>query len=211
MDTLDLKTQLKRFYAPSAREVELIDVPEFQFVMLDGAIRPGQTPSTSPEFEEGIGALYGAAYSLKFASKLRKENPIDYPVMALEGLWWMEGGEIDISRPDNWRWTLMILQPDHISQDLFQEAIRQLQKKRPGPAPARLRLERFCEGLCLQTMHLGPYSEEPRTIERMKAFAQTNGYTYRGKHHEIYLGDPRRAAPEKLKTILRQPVRTATG
>lgn len=209
METIDLKKQLKYLYVPSAKTVEVVDVPELQFVMLDGAMQPGDTPGTSAAFQEAIGALYGAAYTLKFASKKRKENPIDYSVMALEGLWWTEAGEFDLARPESWRWTVMILQPDHITQEMFQQALSQLEKKRPNPALARLRLERFREGLCLQIMHVGPYSEEPHTIERMKAFALDNGYLYEGKHHEIYFGDPRRSAPEKLRTILRQPIQPA--
>lgn len=200
-------SHLKALYTPSARQVEVVDVPEFQFLTIDGQVEPDAMPGTSPGFEAAVGALYGAAYTLKFASKLRKESPIDFPVMALEGLWQVDAGEFDITRPGGWTYRLMILQPDHITQEMFQEALRQLEKKRPGPALGRLRLERFCEGLAIQTMHVGPYATEPATIERMKAFAQEKGYAYHGAHHEIYLGDPRRSAPEKLRTILRQPVR----
>ena len=200
-------SQLKYLYAPSARQVEVVDVPQLQFLMIDGQVEPGEMPGTSPGFETAIGALYGAAYTLKFASKLRKENPIDFPVMALEGLWQIDGEEFDITRPGGWTYRLMMLVPDHVTQNMFQEALRQLERKRPSPTLARLRLERFREGLCLQIMHVGPYATEPATIERMKAFARENGYVYREAHHEIYMGDPRRSAPEKLKTILRQPVR----
>jgi hypothetical protein len=209
METIDLKKQLNYLYAPSARKVEVVEVPEFQFAMVDGALQPGEMPGTSPQFQEATGALYGVAYTLKFASKLRKENPVDYPVMALEGLWWVEGGAFDLNRPDAWRWTLMILQPDHVTQVMFQDALKQLEKKRPSPALARLRLERSHEGLCLQVMHVRPYADEPQTIQRMQAYARENGYAYCGKHHEIYLGDPRRSAPEKLRTVLRQPIRKA--
>ena len=203
---LDLKKDLKQFYAPSPKKIEIVDVPEFQFVMIDGALEPGTAPATSPAFQEAIGALYGAAYTLKFASKLRQEGPIDYPVMALEGLWTVPAGEIDVTRPEGWAWTLMILHPDHITAEMLAEALRKLEVKRPSPALALLRLERFREGLCIQTMHVGPYADEPQTLARMQSFALENGLTYRGRHHEIYLGDPRLAAPEKLKTVLRQPV-----
>lgn len=207
MEVIDLRKQFKYLYAPSAKNVEAVEVPDLQFVMIDGSIKPGEMPGTSPEFEGAIGALYGAAYTLKFASKKRKENPIDYPVMALEGLWWTGSGWFDTSQPGDWTWRLMMLQPDHITQEMFQEALQQLEKKRPNPALSRLRLERFHEGLCIQVMHVGPYADEPATLERMSAFARENGYAYQGAHHEIYMGDPRRAAPEKLKTVLRQPVR----
>ncbi len=139
-------------------------------------------------------------------SKLRKEDPIDYTVAALEGLWWTEEGELIFERKDQWRWTLMMMQPEHITDDMFQEAVRQLGRKKDNPSIARLRLERFHEGMCAQIMHIGPYSDEPHTIERLMAFVQDHDYRLRGKHHEIYLGDPRRSKPEKLRTVLRHPI-----
>jgi hypothetical protein len=126
--------------------------------------------------------------------------------MALEALWWVEGGEFDIQNPSGWHWNAMILQPDHITTQMYQDAVGQLRKKKPGPALELLRLETFQEGLCMQVMHIGPYSAEPATLSRMEAFAMENGYRKRGKHHEIYLGDPRRGDPAKLKTVLRQPI-----
>jgi hypothetical protein len=145
------------------------------------------------------------------APVLRKENPIDYPVMALEGLWWVEDGEFDINQPGNWRWTAMIMQPDHITPEIFQEALDQMRKKKPGPALEKLRFETFNEGLSIQIMHVGPYADEPASIQKMNDFARDNGYALRGRHHEIYLGDPRRADPAKLKTVLRHPVQGAAG
>ena len=211
MEKLDLRKELKYLYAPSAKKVEVVDVPAFNFVMIDGAIEPDQTPGTSPLFQENMQALYGAAYTLKFAAKLRKENPVDYPVMALEGLWWVEDDTFDIRKPGNWKYTVMIMQPDLVTPGMFAEALTQMRKKKGNqPAFARLRLDRFHEGLCVQTMHIGPYASEPETVERMQAFMQENGYRdlvgLGGKHHEIYLGDPRRADPSKLKTVLRHPV-----
>jgi hypothetical protein len=204
---LDLRKELKAFYNPSAKKVEVVDIPRFQFVMVDGMIEPGLGPGSSPGFQEAMQALYGAAYTLKFMSKLRKEDPIDYPVMALEGLWWVEGGEFSFGRKDNWAYTVMILQPDHITPDMFEEALRQLRKKKGDqPALSRLRLEAFHEGPCIQIMHLGPYDAEPATIEKMDTFALERGYQLHGKHHEIYLGNPMRAQPDKLRTILRHPV-----
>lgn len=207
MPKMDLRKELKYLYAPSAKQVALVDVPEFQFAQIDGAIEPGQAPGTSPAFEQAMSALYGITYTLKFMSKQRADDPIDYTVMTLEGLWWVEEGEFDITQPGNWRWTMMILQPDHITPAMFAEGLAQLRKKRgDSPALDKLRLARFHEGLALQIMHIGPYANEPATIARMDAFAQEKGYRMIGKHHEIYLGDPRNAAPEKLKTILRHPV-----
>ena len=206
MEKLDLRKQFKHLYQPSAKKVELVEVPPLQFAMVDGEIEPGVLPGLSPAFQEAVQALYGITYTLKFMSKLRAENPIDYKVMALEGLWWVDEGDFDITRPGDWRWTVMIMQPDHITETMFQEALEQLRKKKPGPGLDKLRLETFEEGLSMQIMHIGPYAEEPATIEKMHAFAAENGYSLRGKHHEIYLGDPRRGDPAKLKTGLRQPV-----
>ena len=207
MAKLDLRKDLKAFYNPSARKVEVVDVPRFQFVMIDGLIEPGLGPGNSPAFQEAMQTLYGASYTLKFMSKLNKTAPVDYPVMALEGLWWVEGGEFSFERKDNWAYTVMILQPDHITPEMFAEALSQLRKKKGDqPAFARLRLEAFHEGPSIQIMHLGPYAAEPASIEKMDAFARENGYQMHGKHHEIYLGNPLRAQPEKLKTILRHPV-----
>ena len=209
MEKLDLRKELKHLYAPSAKKVEVVDVPEFQFAMVDGRIEPGQMPGTSTTFEEAVGALYGISYTLKFMSKLRTDDPIDYKVLGLEGLWWIEAGEFDITQAGNWLWTVMIMQPAHITATLFADAQAQLRQKRPNPAIDLLRLATFHEGLCMQIMHLGPYANEPQTVARMKEFGQANGYEPAGKHHEIYLGDPLRSAPEKLKTILRQPIRRA--
>lgn len=209
MEKIDLRKELKHLYAPSAKEVAVVDVPEFRFVMIDGTIQGGQTVESSPEFQDAMAALYGASYTLKFMSKLRKVNPIDHTVMVLEGLWWTDSGEFDFSKVEPWRFTMMMLQPEHVTEDMFQEALRQLAKKRDVPALARLRFERFREGLSIQTMHVGPYSEEPATLAKMQAFARENGYVYRGRHHEIYLGDPRRTAPEKLRTVIRYAVEPA--
>jgi hypothetical protein len=143
--------------------------------------------------------------------KKRKTNAVDYPVMALEGLWWVEDGIFDITIKDNWFYTLMILQPDIITPEIFSEGLEQvLRKKGDSPHLARVRLDHFEEGACVQMMHIGPYATEPATVEQMRAFAAEDGYRDRvglgGKHHEIYLGDPRKADPAKLKTILRHPV-----
>jgi hypothetical protein len=206
MRRIDLKKELKHLYAPSAKKIEVVDVPEFQFAMIDGQIEPGAQPGNSPSFQNAVEAIYGISYTLKFMSKQRTNDPIVYSVMALEGIWDVEDGEFDINYKDNWLWTLMIMQPEHIAQDMFEQARQQLLKRKGNPAIENLRLERFHERLAIQTMHIGPYSEEQATVTRMEAFARENGYLMRDRHHEIYLGDPRRADPAKLKTILRHPV-----
>ena len=135
MIKLDLRKELKAFYAPSAKKVEALEVPPFQFAMIDGAIEPGSEPGLSPAFKDALQALYGVSYTLKFMVKQRKEDPVDYPVMALEALWWIEDGEFSLARKDNWCWRAMILQPDLITPAMFDDAIAQLRKKR-GDAPA---------------------------------------------------------------------------
>lgn len=178
-----------------------------QFAMVDGAIEPGCRPGDSTAFADALNALYGVSYTLKFAFKKRAADPVDYPVMALEALWWIEDGVFDLARADNWLWTAMIMQPDVVTPDDFADAVAQARKKKGDlPGLARIRLATFREGLCVQMMHLGPYATEPATKEKMDAFALAQGYAMTGKHHEIYLGDPRAAAPEKLRTVLRQPV-----
>ena len=211
MKTLDLKKDLKYLYAPSAKKVEIVQVPSLQLAMMDGAIEKGFEPGNSPSFQEATQALYGISYTLKFMLKKRKTKAIDYPVMALEGLWWVKDGVFDITVKDNWFYKLMILQPEVITKELFEEGLEQVRKKRGDSAAlSKLRLTNFKEGLCVQTMHIGPYATEPATVERMRAFAQENGYRdlvgSGGKHHEIYLGDPRKADPAKLKTVLRHPI-----
>jgi hypothetical protein len=211
MKMLVLKKDLKYLYAPSAKKVEIVAVPCLQFAMIDGAIEKGSEPGKSPSFAEATQVLYSISYTLKFMLKKRKTNAIDYPVMALEGLWWVEDGVFDIAVKDNWFFTLMILQPDVITGQVFAEGLEQVRKKKGDSSfLAKLRLEKFEEGVCMQTMHIGPYATEPTTVERMRAFALDNGYRDRvgigGKHHEIYLGDPRKADPAKLKTVLRHPL-----
>jgi hypothetical protein len=207
MQKLDLRKDLKTYYNPSSKKVELVNVPRFQFLMIDGAVESDFSPSTSLAFQESTQALYGAAYTIKFMSKLDTDNPVDFSVMPLEGLWWVYEGDFDINRKDNWVFRLMIHQPDHIHDALFQEAVSKLKKKKGDqPTFSRLRLEAFREGPSVQILHLGPYADEPATVEKMNLFAQENGYEMQGQHHEIYLGNPQTTKPEKLKTILRHPV-----
>jgi hypothetical protein len=213
MKTLDLKKELKAYYLPPRRPA-ILQIPSFQFAMIDGAIEKGKAPADSPGFERAVPALYGISYTLKFMLKKRKADPIDYPVMALEGLWWVEDGQFDLTVKDNWFYTIMILQPPVITPELFAEGLEQVKKKRGDLAAlSRVRLADFEEGMCVQAMHIGPYASEPATIEEMRIFAAANGYRDRvgpnGKHHEIYLGDPRKADPANLKTVLRHPVEKA--
>ncbi len=212
MKTLDLKKELKYLYAPSAKKAEIVKVSKLQFAMIDGVIEKGKEPGNSPAFAEATQALYSISYTLKFMLKKRKTNAIDYPVMPLEGLWGIQDVNVDVGKKDNWSFTLMILQPDIITKDIFTEGMEQVRKKKGGsPELSKVRLGHFEEGICAQMMHIGPYATEPATIEIMRAFAAENGYRDNvgpnGLHHEIYLGDPRKANPAKLKTVVRHPLR----
>lgn len=211
MKTLDLKKQYKALYQPSPKKPVLVQVPNLQFAMIDGFIEKGSEPGKSPMFAEATQALYSLSYTLKFMMKKRNTNAIDYPVMALEGLWSVEDGTFDIFRKDNWSYTLMIMQPDVITPDIFEEAREQVRKKKgDSEMLSKLRLAHFEEGLCVQVMHIGPYATEPATVEQMRAVALENGFRDNvgpnGKHHEIYISDPRKATPDKMKTVLRHPV-----
>lgn len=202
MARIDLKKTLKELYQPSATEPALVTVPELTYFMIDGA----GDPNGNPAFEAATQALYALSFTLKFAQK--KSGGEDYTVMPLEGLWWADDMEAFI-RGDRaqWLWTLMIAQPVPPSAGEFAQLQVQTEQKKGLPEVGRVRLEQFGEGLCAQIMHRGPYATECETITRLHAFIVENGCELAGKHHEIYLGDPRRVAPEKLKTVLRQPVR----
>jgi hypothetical protein len=205
MPPLDIVRLHRPLYAPSPRHPAIVEVPEIAFLMVDGRGDPG----ASQPFEDAMQALYSAAYTLKFS--LKKTDPErDFKVAPLEGLWWTDAAQPaleDLQRDrDAWSWTLMIAVPDTVTAGEADAALAAAARKKDLPAAPRLRLERFEEGLAVQIMHVGPYSEEAPTIERLHAFAAAEGYALRGRHHEIYLGDPRRTAPERLKTVLRHPV-----
>ena len=200
---VDFKEEYKHLYNPSSKEAVIVDVPEMNFLMMDGA----GNPNTAPEYKEAIEALYAMSYALKFMVK-KGEAAVDYGVMPLEGLWWADDmTQFSVENKDIWKWTAMIMQPKYVTKDLFNKAIEQVKKKKSLPALPKMRFESFHEGLAAQIMHLGPYSAEGPTIERLRDFIKENGYQLRGKHHEIYLTDPQRSAPEKMKTVIRQPVR----
>jgi len=190
---------MKEFYNPPAGEAILVELPPLKYVMVDGNGEPG-----GESFQQAMSALYNIAYTMKFRSKRLLKK--DYDMMAPEGLWWMKGKKIDMTRRDKWLWTLMILVPDFVTPKMFSEAVAEVRSKKNPPGLDRARLETLEEGTCVQIMHIGPYATEPESIAKMDTYAKEHGYKMVGKHHEIYLGDPRRAAPSKLKTVLRHPV-----
>jgi hypothetical protein len=202
MDKIDLKKELKHLYGPTAKKVVAIDVPAMNFLMVDGMGDPG----TATAFSAAIEALYPLAYTLKFMVK-RGGIGIDYGVLPLEGLWWADDmTAFTAGKRDDWKWTLMIMQPEWITGDLVDLALAEVAKKKDPPALPLVRFESFKEGPSAQILHIGPFSEEGPTIEKVHGYIQDSGHKRRDKHHEIYLSDMRRTAPERLKTILRQPM-----
>lgn len=201
---IDMKKELHGLYAPPAHPL-LVDVPPLQYLMIDGSLSEGSTgPGDDPAFREALQALYSVSYTMKFASKGEGE---DYVVMPLEGLFWTRGtGEVRPDEMARMEWTLMIAQPPQITQARVDQAIAQLLDRGKFVTPPAVRLETLAEGPAAQILHVGPYADEPPTIERLHAFIEEHGLAKSGKHHEIYLGDPNRTAPERLKTVIRQPV-----
>lgn len=200
MDKIDLKKELHALYKPSAKKVVEVDVPAFNFLMVDGE----GNPNTSMSYKEAVEALYSVSYSVKFT--LKKENGTNYAVMPLEGLWWADDlTSFHRSDKDAWKWTMMIMQPPEISKKMVQSAIAGIQEKKGLPGLQRIRFEKFREGRCAQTLHVGPFSAEGPTIQRVHDYI-TSRSALKGKHHEIYLSDIRKAAPENWKTIIRQPM-----
>ncbi len=199
MTKLDLKTTYKHLYQPSLKEFSLVDVPPFNYLMVDGH----GDPNHAPEYQQAVELLYGMAYTIKFALKPQ----LDFTVMPLEGLWWVpDMRSFSQAHKDDWDWTMMILQPELVTPELVAKTRQEVTDKKKLPGAVQVRLETFTEGLSAQILYLGAYADEGPTIARIHAWIAENGYQPAGKHHEIYLGDPRRNPPEKLKTIIRQPV-----
>lgn len=202
MGKVDYKDKLKQLYKPSAKKVEVVTVPKMNFLMINGQ----GDPNTARSFQEAFESLYALSYTVKFMVK-KGDLAVDYGVMPLEGLWWADDmSKFSVQSKNDWKWTLMILQPEIVTKKLVSEAIKQVREKKNPAALSKLRFEPFSEGKAAQTMHIGPFSEEGPTVQRVHAFIEENGSRLRGKHHEIYLSDIRKAAPAKWKTIIRQPM-----
>ena len=201
MDNVDLKKELKNLYSPSAKEVSVVDVPAMNFLLIDGQGSP-----SSPQYHEAIEALFSVSYALKFMVK--KAQGVDYGVMPLEGLWWVDDmTKFSAERKDEWKWTAMIMQPKYVTEKDVKATIEQTRKKKNLPALPKLRFESFHEGKAAQIMHVGPFSAEGPNIAKIHDAIRKSGHALSGKHHEIYLNDPSKTAPEKLKTVLRQPMK----
>jgi hypothetical protein len=202
MSAIDLKKELKHLYTAS-KEPAQVEVPAMPFLMIDGTGDPREQG-----YKDTVSLLYGVAYTLKFQLKRLGH---DYVVMPLEGRWWVDDyTQLDFDRRDNWQWTMMIRQPEQLTAEMVAQACVDLQKKKDLSALPPVRLETFDEGLCAQVLFIGPYKDELPTIDRLHAYIESRG-VLTGKHHEIYLSDPNHTAPEKLKTILRQPMLLREG
>ena len=204
MTKTDFKKEFRHLYAPSKSEFSLLEVPPMRFLMIDGC----GDPNTAPAYQEAVQALFSVAYTLKFMSK--NDLGRDYVVPPLEGLWWATDMQAFTSKRDKsqWLWTMMIMVPDWIPDEVVAQAQVAAGKKKELPALPKMRCECYDEGLAVQILHIGSYDEEGPVLEQMHTeFLPANNLAFNGKHHEIYLSDPRRVAPNKLKTVLRQPVR----
>ena len=190
------------FYRSTLKKFDIVDVPAMNFLMIDGK----GDPNTAKEYTDAIEALYSASYTLKFMVK--KSDNVDYGVLPLEGLWWADNMTHFVTgNKDEWKWTAMIMQPEFITKERVDKAIEDVKTKKDLTALPKLKFSSFNEGLSAQTMYVGPYANEGPTIMEIHKFIKEKGYELRGKHHEIYLSDPRRSKPEKLKTIIRQPIK----
>jgi hypothetical protein len=197
---LDLKKELKSLYQPSAKAVALVDVPPMNYLMIDGE----GDPNTAKAYTEAIEALFAVAYTVKF--QIKRSQEIDYGVMPLESLWWADDmSAFSTGDKSKWKWTAMIMQPSFVTAKIVADAVADVKKKKDPPAIAKMRFASLAEGACAQTLHIGPFSEEGPTIEKVHEFIRARGRLV-GKHHEIYLSDIRKAAPEKWKTVIRQPL-----
>jgi hypothetical protein len=201
MDKIDFKKELKYLYNPTSKEVTAVEVPAMNFLLIDGEGAPA-----SQQYSAAIEALFNVSYTLKFMVK--KGKSVDFAVMPLEGLWWVDDmAKFSVERKDEWKWTSMIMQPKYVTADDFKLAIDQVRKKKNLTALSKLRFECFNEGKAAQIMHIGPYSAEGPNIAKIHAYILNSGHALSGKHHEIYLNNPSKTAPAKLKTIIRQPMK----
>ncbi len=202
MQVVDLKKELKQLYQPSAKEVGEVQVPSMNFLMIDGE----GDPNNSQTYAEAVETLFSVSYTIKFMLK-KGISATDYGVMPLEGLWWADDmSSFSTGDKSKWKWTMMIMQPAFVTKEIIDLAIADVKRKKDPPALAKLRVEEFSEGRCAQTLHIGPFSDEGATIERVHQYIDARSKRT-GKHHEIYLSDIRKADPAKWKTVIRQPMK----
>ena len=205
MEKVDFKKDLDYLFKPSSKEFTVVSVPPLKYLMIDGK----GDPNTSPEYVEAIEALYSVSYTLKFMSK--NELGQDYVVPPLEGLWWADDmSSFAKGNKGVWKWTAMIMVPDWIKKPMVKAAVKAVSQKKEISKLVELRHETLKEGKCVQILHIGPYDKEGPMLNKMhNEFMPANGLIFNGKHHEIYMSDPRKVAPAKLRTVVRQPVKKA--
>ncbi len=201
---IDFKKKYPKLYKPSAKEPMIVEVDEQNFFMIDGIGNPNE----NIKYQEALEALYGAAFTLKM-KVVKKQNPKnDYVVPPLEGLWYMDKmEEWSMDEKDKWEWTMMIMIPDFVKKDQIKKALEILKETKNPVAFSKLYHKKYKDGLVAQIMHIGPYNDEPPTVEKLHKYIEDQGYILDGLHHEIYLSDPRKAKPEKMKTVIRQPIK----
>jgi hypothetical protein len=201
MEKLDLLKQLKDLYSAPLNQVVFKTIPALNYLMIDGQ----GDPNTSPQYKDAVQALYSVAYTLKFQIK-KGQIAIDYSVMPLEGLWWVDDMKLfTVENKKVWKWTMMILQPEMVNEDLVKNALDEVVEKKGLPSAGKVRFETLFENDVVQLFHKGPYSAEAENIQKLHQAIKEKGFSRSGKHHEIYLNSPLKTAPENLKTILRQP------
>ncbi len=206
MAKVDFKKKLKQLYLPSRSKPSIANVPKMKFIMIEGT----GNPNTSKEFQGSIEALYGIAFTIRMLHKKGNvpDGYFEYVVPPLEGIWdTIDGKEFDYSNKDNLKWTLMIMQPKFVTEELFERIRNQVKEKKGGKYLDKVRFEEFEEGLCAQILHVGSYDDEPKTLKKLESYIDEQGYKpVKSGHHEIYIGDPRRCKPENLRTTLRYPI-----
>jgi hypothetical protein len=202
MKKIDFKKELQDIYKVSSNKVEVVTAPQLNYLMIDGY----GDPNNSPLFQDAVEALFGLSYTIKFMLK-KGIQQIDYGVMPLEGLWFSDNiKNFSMENKAAWKWTLMIMQPEFVTSSIVRMGVEQASKKKDLPMLDDISFGTMDEGLCAQVLHSGPYNTEPATIACLHAFIKDNDYSFNGDHREIYLNDMRRTSPEKLKTIIRQPI-----
>jgi hypothetical protein len=206
MAKIDYKKEYGDWFTASTSQPKWVELPALNYLMIDGK----GDPNTSVEYQQAVEALFALAYGLKFKIK-KGETGLDYGVLPLEGLWWVpDMSKFTQTSKEDWLWTMMIMQPACVTPQLTATVASEIKRKKNLPSLDLVSFESYTEGQAAQIMHIGPYSEEAPTIEKLHTFIHSQNYVRHGKHHEIYLGDPRLAAPEKLRTIIRQPVSIST-
>lgn len=205
MEKMDFK-KVHRTYYQATSEPHRVHVPAFRYLMVDGE----GDPNTAEAYAAAVEALYAVSYTIKFMVK-KSLSGLDYGVMPLEGLWWTDRmEEFSLDRKSDWKWTAMIMQPEPVTEELVRLALVQVAVRKKLPALPLVRMEVLKEGEAVQILHRGPYADETPTMERLHGYMQENGWDFGGRHHEIYLNDPRRTAPERLQTVIRQPIKSAS-